>query len=205
MKIKIAGITFEAPVEERFVAGHVCSQNEALALQRTLLENIANNTRADVNDLKIAAFRAINGLPDSVVPKLEDLRTVGESELDPVALANLRTKFAEYASAYEFGVPRARGEVADLDPVEALAFNMILKAVKDHYKAEGYKLADLDPKGLEDTALAQLAIPDVRERYMAAAEETIRAQSRLSGLTLPGMSAPTKRPDQAPAESTESA
>lgn len=183
MRIKIAGIAFDAPVETRFAPGHVCTANEALALQRTLLENLANNTRNDVTALKEAAARAISGLPEKSEVSPADVKAITEDLVDQAALAALRDKFAAYASTYVFGAMRERTTTADMDPVEAEAFRLALEAVKKFYKAQGHKLTELDPEILDAAAFKVLEDPEQGDAFRASARTLIEAKQRLSGIS----------------------
>lgn len=109
MSIIIQGIPFECGAP--FKAGDILSDTQAKALNQTRAENLRNNFAKTVAEAKEKA--GADGLPDTELDELKD-------------------KFEEYASKYEFA--GSRQSRAPVDPVlrtaERLARNLIAAAAK---------------------------------------------------------------------------
>lgn len=114
VEVTIQESTFAVP--QPFAEKHVCTSNEAAALNQILVENTRNNFAKRV---KVANE---NGTLD--VPAMQ-------KELD------------DYLKTYEFGIRRGAGPS---DPVGKEANNLAREIIKSAIRKKGFKLSDVDSK-----------------------------------------------------------
>lgn len=127
----------------RYAAGHVVSLVEANTLNQVLIENLRNNFASSIKTAKDAAEKA-------------------GTEVDVEAL---RTKFAEYASAYVFqGVRRA----APVDPIGKEEHKLAKEAVLALLRKKGH-----DPKTVSTDKMDEL-VAAIKERRPEIREEAER-------------------------------
>lgn len=114
--------------------GHVCTANEADLLNQTVTENTRNNLNKIVKD-------ALDN---------------GSFNAD-----EMQAKIDEYVKSYEFGKRSGR---RPSDPVEREALNIAREIVRQAYKDNGYKLADVETSEINRLANDLLEKnPDVRK------------------------------------------
>lgn len=139
----IQGYTFTGL--EPFKEGHVCSPNEAAALNQLLLENVRNNFRRTVEAAKEAA--AANG-----------------TEVDT---DTLQAELTKYIHSYEFGGSRRSSS----DPVEAEAMRLATDMAKDLIRGQGKKIGDYTAEQIRGIAERVLEkVPGVREKARTIVE-----------------------------------
>lgn len=153
----IQGLQFEAPAP--YSEGHVLSEAEANVLNQTFGENLRNNFASAVK-----AARTALGLADKV-----DLTDAG-------VIAELTTKFDEYASGYTFSGRRAPRVVAD--PVEREAIRIAKSIVTEHLAAHKVLVKNL-PEGRMDSLVSELLSkrPDIKVEAQRRIEVTKQAAS----------------------------
>ncbi len=172
--ILIQGLQFNAPAP--YNEGHVLSEAEANVLNQTFGENLRNNFASVVKSARTAL-----GLPDKT-----DLT-------DETVIAELTTKFAEYASTYTFSGRRAPKAVAD--PVEREAIRIAKSIVTEHLAAHKVLVKNL-PEGRMDSLVTELLSkrPDIRveaQRRIAVTKEaaTIVLDDLIAKATAPAETA----------------
>ena len=147
-------------ISQPYEAGHVITEIEARVLNQTRAENIGNNVRAKLKEIKEGA--EANGLSEKKLT------------------AALEAAVAELDAAYEFTAAATRS-AAKLDPVEKEARKQARELLKDHLAATGRKLT-VPPEGktqeewdeaIEAEVDRIAAIPEVME----AAREAVAARS----------------------------
>lgn len=121
----IQGSIFSIPTP--FVAGHVCTENEAGALNQLLIENTRNNFAAKIKKAAEAGKPA-----------------PGQSELDA------------YLEGYEFG-ERSGGGGRISDPVAKEAMEIARNKVKEALAKKGHKVSDIPAKKITELAQGVLA------------------------------------------------
>ena len=122
----IEGVSLIIPLP--FTSGHTCSEAEAGVLNQVVAENVRNNLREAVKELKTKS-------PDT------DITAAVQSEVD------------KYVLEYKFGERRSGPR---LDPVEAQALELAVGVVKRRAVDAGEKLADLGTTELKDRARKML-------------------------------------------------
>lgn len=154
-KITISGFSIALPI--RFVEGHVCSANEAKALQQTFTENVRNNMA------KLVAKAKADAGPDG---------------LSPEATAELHGKITDYAISYQFA---ARQRAEPVDPIEREARKLARQAYVDALKGKG-----IDPKTIDADALAEKVdwILENRSWYREEAQRRHDAAKASAGASL---------------------
>lgn len=149
-------------ISQPYEAGHTINEIEARVLNQTRAENIGNNIRA----------------------KLKEIKETGATESwGEKKLTNALVKAVEEIdAAYEFTAAATRSS-AKLDPVEKEARKQARDLLKDHLAQTGRKLT-VAPDGVSDADWAETvetevdriaAIPEVME---AAREAVAARQSR---------------------------
>jgi len=140
----IQGVTFTIPAP--FVEGHVCTGNEAAALNQLLAENVRNNSASKVNAAVFALAAAAGAV--TLDDKGKPSRDLTDDELaqfrNDLNVVELQTALDEYVAEYEFGVRRG----AITDPVEKEVWLMAETAVKKSLEGQGKKLKDFPKEDL---------------------------------------------------------
>lgn len=162
-------------ISQPYEAGHQINEIEARVLNQTRAENIGNNIRAKLKELKETA----------------ETEGWGDKKLSNA----LEKAVAELDASYEFTAAATRS-AAKLDPVEKEARKQARELLKDHLAATGRKLT-VAPEGVTDEEWAEKieaevdrisAIPEVMEAAReAVAARTNRAEkmaAALGGLTV---------------------
>jgi hypothetical protein len=122
----IEGVSLIIPLP--FKEGHVCNEADAGVLNQVVAENVRNNLREAVKELKTAN-------PDADVT------------------AAVQTAVDKYVSEYKFGERRSGPR---LDPVESQALELAVGVVKRRALEAGEKLADLGTAELKERARKML-------------------------------------------------
>lgn len=162
MPITIQGHEFDFGAA-RYAEGHVCSANEANALNQVRLENIRNNTASKIK--KAAEDGKVK--PEEV--NLDSTQvTVGEETM------SLREAIQRYADGYEFGA-RAVRSAEPIDPVDREAERIAKEAIRAALKAKKVKVADL-PEGKFDEAVEAYA---AREDVRAEAKRRVKQREKI--------------------------
>jgi len=154
-------------ISQPYEAGHTINEIEARVLNQTRAENIGNNIRAKLKEIK-------------------------ESGLEGKKLtAALEAAVAELDANYVFTAAATRS-AAKLDPVEKEARKIAREAVKNHLAETGRKLT-VAPEGLTDEEWAEkveeqvdaiAALPEVMEAAReAVAARTARADKMAAALS----------------------
>ena len=169
MEIRIGKAVFST--EPRFAEGHVLTAGEAQALNRTFVENVANNLRADVK-------------------KFFDENPTASTVSDELA-----AKFAEYADKYQFGERRERGAGAPriTDPVDREAINLIKDALRDQITARGGDVKQYTASAYNTKAAEILASPKGAE-FKRRAREVIDARRSAASDLLGDLDLPVEAP-----------
>ena len=162
-------------VSQPYEAGHSITEIEARVLNQSRSENIGNNVRATLKELKETAATEEWG-----AKKLENALTKAVAEVD---------------SVYEFTAAAARGS-AKLDPVEKEARKQARELLKNHLAETGRKLT-VSPDDVSDEDWAEKieaevdrisAIPEVmeaaREAVDARQSRTQKMQEALGSVTV---------------------
>lgn len=158
----------ELTVPAPYAEGHTINPIEAKVLNRTLAENIANNTRK--------LFKAIDEGADGAM-----------SEDDALAA------FTKYASEYEFTEAAAGGSRSTLSPVEKWAKKIARDFVKEALGKKGvtvkaYKEAGAENEAKYDAEVARIAdLPKVKalaeKRAAEEAEERKRKEAEMAAIS----------------------
>lgn len=114
VEVTIQESTFSVP--QPFAEKHVCTSNEAAALNQILVENTRNNFAKRVKTANE------NGTLDTAAM---------QKELD------------DYLKTYEFGIRRGAGPS---DPIGKEANNLAREIIKSAIRKKGFKLSDVDSK-----------------------------------------------------------
>lgn len=159
-QITIQGLPFEAP--QPYKAGaYTLSEGESSALNQTLAENLRNNFAPKIK-AAIEAFRKANGLGEDV--------EVPVTELDHEALIE---EFNKYADEYEFGVRRAGGVRAPVDPVGKEAHRIASQKVRDALKKKGVKIDTVSKEKMGELIAAVIdKYPEIKEEAKRRVEST---------------------------------
>lgn len=169
-------------VEPRYAEGHTLTANEAAALNQTYFENLRNNFAGKMKG-------------DTPIP---------EAELD--------SKFAEYASSYNFGV-RTGGGGGSRDPIEveamSLARDAIKKGIQNLFAAgkSTKKVGDYSAKAISEAAAKLIEQnPAFREK----AKERVAQMQEVAGESidasiLDSLTANADATEETSGEGTESA
>lgn len=136
--------TISQPYEE----GHTITAIEARVLNQTRAENIGNNVRA----------------------KLKEMKEAGESA------EALQAYVSEVDAEYEFTASAARA-AAKLDPVEREALKMARALLKDHLAESGRKLT-VAPEGSGMTDEEWKEKVDAEAERIAASDEVMKAAKK---------------------------
>lgn len=119
--ISIQGLTFQAP--QPYAAGHVLTDNEALALNTLLAENLRNNFTRKVKAKSNGGTR--------------DLTTEDKGVLE--------SEFEEYATTYRLGVAASPSR----DPVEREARRLATSLVREWLNKRGVARGDITDEAFE--------------------------------------------------------
>lgn len=154
--IVIQGLDFQ--VSWPFVAGHVCTEAEAKALNQTRKENLANNFAKRVKDAK--ALDEKNGTNE---------------------VSSLAAEFAKLDAEYEFTLANVSA-AARLSPVDREARSMAKAAIVANLASKGRKLSDV-PAGLtkeEWDAKVAARIEEIagQDNVIAAAKKQVAAKEK---------------------------
>jgi hypothetical protein len=162
-------------ISQPYEAGHAINEIEARVLNQTRAENIGNNVRS----------------------KLKEIKELGAAEgWGEKKLANhLEKAVAELDAAYEFTAAATRSS-AKLDPVEKEARKQARELLKDHLAQTGRKLT-VAPEDVSDEDWAEkieaevdriAAIPEVveaaREAVAARQSRAEKMQAALGGVSV---------------------
>lgn len=162
-------------ISQPYEAGHTITEIEARVLNQTRAENIGNNVRAKLKEIKEGA--EANGLSEKKLT------------------AALEKAVAELDAGYEFTAAATRS-AAKLDPVEKEARKQARELLKDHLATTGRKLT-VAPDGVTEdewnekieTEVDRIAaLPEVMEaaREAVAARDSRKAkmQAALGGVAV---------------------
>lgn len=149
--VTISGLVFKVPTP--YSAGHVCTPNEAAALNQLICENIRNNRAPMVAKAKEAAEKAGQPLDESAL----------QADIDA------------YAAEYEMGVRRGRV----VDPVEKEAREIALGHVKAHLQKKNLAFSSLTAEK-RDTLIDQLLekYPQIRKQAQEVVARRNKAASQ---------------------------
>lgn len=147
-------------ISQPYEAGHTITEIEARVLNQTRAENIGNNVRSKLKDIKAQAETESWG-----EKKLSNALTKAVEELD---------------AAYEFTAAATRS-AAKLDPVEKEARKQARELLKAHLAETGRKLT-IAPDGVSDEEWAEKIETEVdrlaaEPAIMEAAREAVAARS----------------------------
>ena len=106
-----------------FVAGHVCTEKEAGVLNQTIVENVRNNKRKQMEEMV-------------------------KAKASPVEMQKV---VDDYLKNYDFGV--RQGGFRTSDPIQAEAMRDARERVIAAYKKKGVKVGDISGKDVSEKAL----------------------------------------------------
>ena len=161
MKTTIYGVELTSP--PRYTEGHPLTAIEARELNKLIMENVANNFRATVKEVKTKLEE--RGKLDA------EGATVG-SVLTPKQTEALQAKFLEKANEYKFGVSRRVG-ASKVDPVEKEARKIAIDQVKAAYKDAGHGIKE-NLATIKEQAAAHF--DSNQDYFMAEAAANIKAR-----------------------------
>jgi hypothetical protein len=150
------GVVFEVP--DRYLAGHVMTENEAAALNRNMAEMISHRVRSGA---------------------LADVSKGMEPTPDQIAAAN--ELIAQIAPTFEFGAGRGEGAVV-LDPIGKEARLIARAEVKRAIAASGKTLGKKDAEPLEGVYChskyeAKVEMVRLMPKVLAAAKKIVASRS----------------------------
>lgn len=168
--ITIQGMQFE--VDRPYVAGtHELTAGEAHALNQTRAENLRNNfasvVRAAMDD-----YRKANGLAEDA-----------EVPVDQLDKEDLESKFASYASEYEFAVGGGGGPRTPVDPVLREAQRIATTKVKEALGQKGIKISTVSKERMAEFVSAVIA------KYPSITEEAKRRVETVGTIAVEGLGA----------------
>lgn len=179
--IVIAGLSLSvfAPIAE----GHVCTVNEAAALNQTFAENIRNNfagkVKAAVEDKALEVGYLSTDEGGKVIGDMTDEQLTEVHAL--VDLSEIQAALDEYQREYEFGARRSgSGAPRVTDPVEIEALGIARQKVRDAIKAKGHKLSEVGTEKINELAKQVLeTYPQIREqaKSIVAARKSVALEN----------------------------
>ena len=149
--VKIAGalFTLTAPYAE----GHPLTTAEAKALNQVRAENIGNNVRKKIEEMK------------------------GEGDWTDATLQTAAEHVASIDASYVFNLTNIGGGKKSADPVEAEATKIAKERVATALKNAGKTLKDVD----KDKLAAKIAEVAAREDVMKLARKRVEERSKAAG------------------------
>lgn len=152
-EITIQGYVYKAPM--RYAAGHALKENEAVALNQLLHNNLRNNFGQKVTKAK------------------KDAEANGK-QIDAAAL---QTQWDEFAARYEFGTRAGKGGTTPADPAEHLALVRAKDIVRRAAKEKDLKWSAAQ---IDEAASQLLAKQGPSGTLITAAKQQVEAEKSVA-------------------------